>query len=233
MNISAIIMAGGKATRFAGDVPKCLAPLSDGSTLLGRLIQQLRDARVEEIIICCSPENVESITQFVGARAKAVACASCDLGPLPALAEALRHSSGERKLLCLADIYFHKSPFGQLEGESLAIGQDGSTAGSGWVVRDRQAVRGISYLRTPNADARWTGTFLFDKHLAAHLSANVDRYTKKPFEAWISDLIAEGNSLQWIDAGAFVNVNTGADYARVLEMTRPTVHEHHAVAAPV
>jgi UDP-N-acetylglucosamine pyrophosphorylase len=34
MNLSAIIMAGGKGTRFAGDGPKCLAPLRDGSTLL-------------------------------------------------------------------------------------------------------------------------------------------------------------------------------------------------------
>ena len=227
MKSSAIIMAGGKGTRFAGDVPKCLAPLGDGSTLLGRLIQQLEDARVEEMIVCCSPENVRAIAQYVGERAEAVACADCAFGPLPALTEALKASSGRTKRLCLADIFFEKGPFRELKNGTLAIGQDGSDVGSGWVVRDGSTVDVISYLPTPGADARWTGTFLFDERVAEHLFERAHCYSKKPFEAWISDLIASGNVLEWLDAGAFVNVNSAADYARVVQMTRPIVDEHN------
>jgi GTP:adenosylcobinamide-phosphate guanylyltransferase len=228
--VSAIIMAGGKGTRFGGAIPKCLAALADGSTLLGRLIQQLQDAQVEQIIVCTSPENLEAIARHCGIYAMAVACGNCVLGPLPALAEALNHSSGEKNLVCLGDIYFQTSPFGQLEDLCLAVGDNGTNAGSGWVVRDGPVVRGISYLRTANADTRWTGTFLFNQRLAANLVARAHSFSKKPFEAWIGGLIEDDNILRWIDAGGVVNVNSADDYARVLEMTRPIVHEHNRTA---
>ena len=242
MSVSAIIMAGGKGTRFAGGGPKCLAPLSDGSTLLTRLISQLAAAEISEIRVCCSLENAATIRSFLAQRrldAQAVTCDNCSLGPLPALAEALAAGDFEWRLLCQADIYFHANPFLELRSKIveqpgaqgwLLTGADESNSQSGWILRNDSKVQSISYAPAPGASLRWTGGFLFHQRHIDHLASRAPAYAQKPFEAWISDLNEAGNCFGWIDAGSFVNVNSPDDHTRLLGSAQPN-HENDVIGA--
>lgn len=242
MNVCATIMAGGKGARFGGEGPKFLAPLSDGSTLLTRLMSQLAVAAIDEICVCCSPENADVIRSFLATRrpdARVVACGNCSLGPLPALAEALAAGASEWRMLCLADIYFQTNPFMELRSKVveqpgaqgwLFTGLDESKSRSGWLICNDSKVQAISYDPTPGANLRWTGAFLFHKTQIDYLTARAHDYAHKPFEVWIGDLIAAGNGFGWIDVGPFVNVNSLDDHTRLLERTQPD-HENKIIGA--
>lgn len=245
-------MAGGKGTRLGElgrTAPKCLLPLPDGTTLLARLTNQLRGAGIDQIVVCCSPENHSQIkpplddyratTGIPQTELKAVSCESCRLGPVPALAEAVSKVSARWYLLCLADIYFTETPFGgpaqrladnpSLDG-CLLTGVDQMTpdgSGSGYVASERGTIRAISYRpfgpeQTGTRQVhRWTGSFLFRSALISDLQANPAAYGGKPFEDWIMHLLAGGARCSFLDAGPFVNVNSAHDY-QFLKQTQIT-----------
>lgn len=172
--LEAVIMAGGKGSRFGEfgrKLPKCLFPLPGEQTLLTRLIRQLHCSRIHRITVCCSPENHSVVAAFLdayraknecpGAEIKAVACVSTRLGPLPALAETLSTVSASWYLVCLGDIFFAEAAFNSFPG---AFAQDSSVdgflltgtdetspagSGTGAVACKGTAVRAISYRPFP------------------------------------------------------------------------------------
>jgi NDP-sugar pyrophosphorylase family protein len=172
--VGAVIMAGGKGSRFGEfgrKLPKCLFPLPGEHTLLTRLMRQLHCSGIHRVTVCCSPENHAVVAAFLeayraknecpGAQIKAVACASTRLGPLPALAETLSTVSAGWYLVCLGDIFFAEAAFdsfcGALAQDSSADGflltgtEETSRAGSGTgaVACKGTVVRAISYRPFP------------------------------------------------------------------------------------
>jgi len=245
-DVAAVIMAGGKASRFGmlGQIlPKCLFPVGQ-QTLLTRLLDQLQCAGVRQMAVGCSPWNVSLIGPILeayrtGARLtevslKVVSCPNSFLGLLPALADVLSNISARRYLVCLGDIYFAQGPFGALtrdpEAKDLSAGclltgtdeMFNSGLGTGSVACEGADVGAISYqLLAPahlqgRQPRRWTGTFFFREELKADLEQHLAGYGQAPFESWIQGLLDRGTRLQWRDAGSFVNVNSTADYQFLL-----------------
>ena len=240
--VAAVIMAGGKGSRFGmlGQIlPKCLFPVGR-QTLLTRLADQLRCAGVRQIAVGCSPENISIIGPFLekyrtaagltAGSLKAVSCANSSLGLLPALADVLSSMPAQRYLVCLGDIYFTRYPFGGLapdfaaEGFSpgcLLTGTDEicpNGLGTGSVACAGSDVCAVSYrpLDSTLLQGRqlrcWTGTFFFCGELADDLREHLAEYGQAPFEDWIQGLLDRGARLRWLDAGPFLNVNSTAEY---------------------
>jgi NDP-sugar pyrophosphorylase family protein len=169
-DVAAIIMAGGKSSRFGALgqlLPKCLFPVLPDQTLLTRLADQMRLAGITQAAVCCSPDNAALIKPFLdgyratsnqsGVDLKAISCPNSRGGPLPALQEALQSVSARWYLMCLADIFFDQAPFGafasQLEDNKpfdgcLLTGTDLTSrngCGTGAVACEGPVVRAISY----------------------------------------------------------------------------------------
>lgn len=172
--VGAVIMAGGKGSRFGEfgrKLPKCLFPLPGEHTLLTRLMRQLHCSGIHRVTVCCSPENHSVVAAFLdayraknecpGAQIKAVACVSTRLGPLPALAETLSTVSAGWYLVCLGNIFFAEAAFNSFSG---AFAQDSSVngflltgtdetsragSGTGAVACNGTVVRAISYRPFP------------------------------------------------------------------------------------
>jgi NDP-sugar pyrophosphorylase family protein len=255
LDVGAVVMAGGAGTRLGPlgrALPKCLLPLGDGQNLLSRLLGQLQAAGVRQVTLCCSPGNHSRIRaeleSFNTARAdladavlSAVACPDCSLGPLPALAEALTHSTGRWRLLCLADIYFATDPFSGFMGElsrrggkaidgCLLTGSDqmagnGNGSGSGAVFSKGSIVQSVSYhvsesmAGAATAQRRWSGAFFFRESLVRDLIAHRFDYRHAPLENWVQGSIERGAVCSWMDVGEFVNVNSEEDYAFLTRST--------------
>ncbi|MDR5729774.1 MAG: NTP transferase domain-containing protein [Terriglobia bacterium] len=240
--VAAVIMAGGKGSRFGtlGQVlPKCLFPVGR-QTLLTRLLDQLHCAGIRQVAVGCSPENISRIVPFLDSYRKAsgftkeslqaVSCSNSRLGLLPALADVLSTIPAQRFLVCLGDIYFARAPFRLLARAAAAdevssgclltgtdeMSNDGS--GTGSIACNGTEVCAISYQLQSSAQdrgekpRRWTGTFFFRGELASDLKQHLAAYHQAPFENWIQGLLDRGTRLQWMDAGSFVNVNSAADY---------------------
>lgn len=253
-DIAAVIMAGGKGSRIGTlgqGKPKCMLRVGP-ETLLTRLISQLREAGIVQISICCSPENIGDITEFLEANpvatglaskcVRAVSCVDCRLGPLPALAEVLSDVSSRQIWMCLADVYFTQSPFDRSPGNDEAIDADGwliigrdemlcDDGGTGFVSRDGMRIRGISYgpptetVQANEEKLRWSGTFRFRSKLITHLRENLPQYVGAPLENWIQGLLTSDVHCAWKDAGGFVNVNASGDYQYLVSRYGNGFHE--------
>jgi molybdopterin-guanine dinucleotide biosynthesis protein A len=245
--VAAVILAGGKSSRFGSlgrVLPKCLLPVPGGETLLTRLIGQLRQAGVPQVVVCCSPGGAPLIEPFLeryrvaGALSDeeltAVPCPKSALGPLPALAEALSRVAAPWYLLALADVVFAEGPFaasihrlreGALEDGCLLTGSDQVARngfGTGFIASDGTAARAISYRPfgpAPRAQGRlrrWSGSFLFRQELVPDLSGRLAAYRTAPLEDWIDGLLDRGDRCECMDAGPFFNVNAVEDYRLLL-----------------
>ena len=169
-------------------------------------------------------------TSYSQAALQAVASECCPLGPVPALADALGHISGDWRLVCLADVFFATEPFsafiqssghhGSIDG-CLLTGTDlmsREVTGSGAVMCVGAIVRAVSYRlsdlqeTTRARSRRWSGSYFFRESLASKLQAQRTAYQLAPFENWIQGSLEEGAVCSWSDAGEFVNVNSAQDY---------------------
>lgn len=132
-NTQVVILAGGQAQRLGklgGILPKSLLPVSSTQTLLSRLLDQLIEARFENIVVSTSDVSLPLMRSFVDRyvawqQTKCSAAASGLVvfnnpehksGPLHALAEVLVRFPAHRYLLCLGDIFFTTNPFLQRQG---------------------------------------------------------------------------------------------------------------------
>ena len=243
-------MAGGKSSRL-GELgrlgPKCLLGLSDGQNLLGRLLDQLRMARMDRITVCCSAQSIVSIEPFLDEyrantrippkKLTAAVCVRCKQGPLPALAEACSRVRSEWYLLCLADIVYADGPFGRAMGclarspvdVLLVTGSDQmrmAGEGSGFVHCEQRKVRSISYQAFPSHEEsasscrRWSGSLFFRRELLLAEGGSLAEQGAAPFEDWIQGLLAHGVRCEWTEGGPFFNVNSRQDYEAVLHHCR-------------
>jgi NDP-sugar pyrophosphorylase family protein len=245
-DVGAVVMAGGAGTRLGTlgrSTPKCLLPLVDGQTLLSRLLLQLNAAGIRRIAVCCSPVNYPLICAALEAyrimtghsrdELKAVACTSCSLGPIPAMAEALERVSGRWRLLCLGDIHLAAEPFGEfMRGNAVSFDgclltgtdqKDGSASAAVICVGSLVQLVGyrpIKSIGVSTSQRSWTGSYFFREELLADLRAHVAEYRHAPVEDWIHGSIERGATCTWMEAGNFVNVNSAEDYEFLTRMAQ-------------
>ena len=92
--IAGAILAGGKASRLGG-VTKGLLQLDSGKTLIERLADQMRDARLAEVVICA--DDSEPYEHF---GLEIVPDLHPDLGPLGGIEAALTHYADRADAVC-------------------------------------------------------------------------------------------------------------------------------------
>ncbi|HEX7135871.1 MAG TPA: NTP transferase domain-containing protein, partial [Iamia sp.] len=64
----AVVLAGGAGTRYDGPTPKLLAPLPDGSTVLGRAVATALDAAIGPVLVvtgAVSPTDLPAAARLV------------------------------------------------------------------------------------------------------------------------------------------------------------------------
>jgi GTP:adenosylcobinamide-phosphate guanylyltransferase len=245
-DVGAVVMAGGAGTRLGTlgrSTPKCLLPLVDGQTLLSRLLLQLNAAGIRRIAVCCSPVNYPLICAALEAyrimtghsrdELKAVACTSCSLGPIPAMAEALERVSGRWRLLCLGDIHLAGGTVRRVHARKRSVVR--------WLFVDWHRPKGRIGISRRNLCriARAVGWLPSNQvHRCFNIAAELDRfvlfsrgtsggsprtraeYRHAPVEDWIHGSIERGAICTWMEAGNFVNVNSAEDYEFLTRMAQ-------------
>lgn len=125
---TAVILVGGQASRFGrlGQlIPKGLLPVSEYQTILSRIMDQLIEAQIDQIIISASRENFDFFKCFVknyieigipvsNSKVELLLNEKHIYGPLAALGYALSTVNSDSYLLCLGDIFYSANPFIQL-----------------------------------------------------------------------------------------------------------------------
>lgn len=125
---TAVILVGGQANRFGrlGQlIPKALLPVSEYQTILSRIMDQLIEAQIDQIIISASKENFDFFKCFIknyieigiptlSSKVELLLNEKHVYGPLAALDYALSTVNSELYLLCLGDIFYSVNPFIQL-----------------------------------------------------------------------------------------------------------------------
>lgn len=230
---TAIVLAGGEGSRvgLVGRLlPKCMLPISSQDTLLSRLLAQLSESGVAQIVVSTSPEHYDLLRVFIKRvvgvlRFRAEVSLFCDsthkFGPVPALAEAMRRHPSEAYVLGLADILFTESPFlrpvvdGDAGGTLIVSTLESGRGGVASTEHGRVCRLTYDAKRAVRANGEqvynWTGAAYFTQRLAQHAIERGPAMIHRPLEELFNDAICTGHVLSYAQTGAFVNVNSFDD----------------------
>ncbi len=208
-------------------MPKSLLPLPTGETLLSRLLFQLGQAGICDIVISTRPELklafdccVDTLLQSEMGKAMRISVLSNSehaVGPVPALARAVKESTLKRSLLCLPDIYYARNPFiSSLMPRGFAVSllvgpvKDGR---SGFVRVSGTRVVDVQYVLSGTADRcqegyNWTGAAIMNVDALLELIAFSNVAEDAPLDDFFNRLAIQSRSVTWFFCGPFVNVNS-------------------------
>src|SRR5262245_27153482 len=206
MDCTVIVLAGGQGLRMGGLgqlMPKTALVAYDWPLLI-RALHQMGEHGFSNVIISTSPTFYTQLTALVGsyivttqnrdlptpANIQVILNLEHEKGPLPALAEALKHVHTGRCLLYLADEFQVGNPFPAFAD---AVSDDADYLGVVAPFDPRELKRGglvyahdngeaYSIVEKPDPNAgsnglRWNGVALFNHQLAEDLA---DFFTKFP-----------------------------------------------------
>lgn len=234
----AIILAGGSGTRM-GHVgrllPKALLPIRSDATLLTRLIEQLAEVGISRIIVSTTPIQFDLLSEFVkdyshmrelapGSPPVSITVQENDahsVGPVPALAAAIRAHPASSYILCLSDIFYYECTFHSLvraaiRGENaMLVGEYAD--GRGGVVFSKSGVAlRLSYQwvrgSTNSSIYNWTGAAAFGHETLGDLDRFSTEAADVPLEDLFQYLIDARHRFGVLVGGSFINVNDFASY---------------------
>jgi dTDP-glucose pyrophosphorylase len=268
MDCTVIILAGGQGLRMGG-----LGQLMAKTTLVAydwplliRALHQMGEHGFSRVIISTSATFYTQLTSLVAsyivstqnrdlpkpADIQVILNLEHENGPLPALAEALKHVNTRRCLLYLADEFQVGNPFPAF---AHAEADDADYLGVVAAFDPRELKRGgmvyahdngeaYSIVEKPDPNAssdglRWNGVALFNYQLAADLS---DFFTKYPANLAVGEIFefrrTLGRSVRAIIGPDFINVNSpdhlllaGLYVAMEAHQDKPDLCEAFATAA--
>jgi NDP-sugar pyrophosphorylase family protein len=239
---TAVVLAGGSSSRIGNlgrILPKCLLAVSVSETLLSRLLTQLTEAAVEEIVVSTTVQFAPLLREFIAGyisettqlnlTVPKISVFSNDghsLGPCIALINVLRNFAANRFLVCLSDIYFYENPFAyflsaETKNDVALLGSQYESDRGGVMIVDYDAVVRLSYLplnSTPHQHTvlNWTGTAWINEAAKQTIVRANFELTDAPLESLFILLMASGHPLTVRIAGKFVNVNRFDDYLRIV-----------------
>jgi len=195
--IPAVVIAAGKSTRMGR--PKATLPLPDGDTFLTRVIRTLSSAGVDDIVVVLGP-GAEAVADSVaqrGLRARFVVNDDYESGQLSSVLAGLRaidRPGVAAMLLTLVDVPLI-SP---------------STVSA---VLDRYRTTKAPIVRPVQGD-RHGHPVLIDRRLFEALSRADPSEGAKPV---VRAHVSRAGDVEIDDEGAFADVDTPEDYARIVE----------------
>jgi molybdenum cofactor cytidylyltransferase len=198
--ISALVLAAGKSTRMGR--PKATLPLDGTDTFLSRIVRTLQQAQIDDVVVVLGYDAhaVERSLAETGVSAQVVINEEYEAGQLSSLIAglaAIDRPSVEAMLLTLVDV-----PLVSVATVRAVI--------------ERYRATGAPIVRPVRA-ALHGHPVLIDRSLFETIrSADTDRGVKpvvREHASWAGDVEVE-------DPGAFMDVDTPADYKRVLAELR-------------
>lgn len=119
MNVAAILLAAGSASRFGSD--KLLHVLPHGVPIAVQSARHLK-AVVEKVVVVVRPGSVELQKAFQNESVETVVCEQADQGMGESLACAVRVTTGDAFLIALADMPFIRPTSIEAVRDALASG---------------------------------------------------------------------------------------------------------------
>jgi dTDP-glucose pyrophosphorylase len=268
MDCTVIILAGGQGLRMGG-----LGQLMAKTTLVAydwplliRALHQMGEHGFSKVIISTSATFYTQLTSLVAsyivstqnrdlpkpADIQVILNLEHENGPLPALAEALKHVNTRRCLLYLADEFQVGNPFpafAQVEADDadylgVVAAFDPRELKRGGMVYAHDDGEAYSIVEKPDPNAgsdglRWNGVALFNYQLAADLR---DFFTQYPANLAVGEIFEFrrmlGRSVRAIIGPDFINVNSpdhlllaGLYVAMEAHQDKPELCEAFATAA--
>ena len=268
MDCTVIILAGGQGLRMGG-----LGQLMAKTTLVAydwplmiRALHQMGEHGFSKVIISTSTTFYTQITSLVAsyivstqnrdlpkpADIQVILNLEHENGPLPALAEALKHVNTRRCLLYLADEFQVGNPFpafAQVEADDadylgVVAAFDPRELKRGGMVYAHEDGEAYSIVEKPDPNAssdglRWNGVALFNYQLAEDLR---DFFTQYPANLAVGEIFEYrrvlGRSVRAIIGPDFINVNSpdhlllaGLYVAMEAHQDKPDLCEAFATAA--
>lgn len=268
MDCTVIILAGGQGLRMGG-----LGQLMAKTTLVAydwplmiRALHQMGEHGFSKVIISTSTTFYTQITSLVAsyivstqnrdlpkpADIQVILNLEHENGPLPALAEALKHVNTRRCLLYLADEFQVGNPFpafAQVEADDadylgVVAAFDPRELKRGGMVYAHDDGEAYSIVEKPDPNAgsdglRWNGVALFNYQLAEDLR---DFFTQYPANVAVGEIFEFrrilGRSVRAIIGPDFINVNSpdhlllaGLYVAMEAHQDKPDLCEAFATAA--
>jgi dTDP-glucose pyrophosphorylase len=268
MDCTVIILAGGQGLRMGG-----LGQLMAKTTLVAydwplliRALHQMGEHGFSKVIISTSATFYTQLTSLVAsyivstqnrdlpkpADIQVILNLEHENGPLPALAEALKHVNTRRCLLYLADEFQVGNPFpafAQVEADDadylgVVAAFDPRELKRGGMVYAHDDGEAYSIVEKPDPNAgsdglRWNGVALFNYQLADDLR---DFFTKYPANLAVGEIFefrrTLGRSVRAIIGPDFINVNSpdhlllaGLYVAMEAHQDKPDLCEAFATAA--
>ena len=203
MNLTAVILCGGKGTRLhpvIGDsLPKCLAPVM-GRPFLSYVLDHLKSQGIENVVLCCQRKDVEYFRFVLTDPERIFPCWEDEyLGTVGALKNAFPLIDSDPVLVLNGDTF---CPF-DLLSLMMAYKQNGFTSDCGSVeVRSGSSPVGV-------------GIYLIDKEIIEGLDSSL------PLEKalWMD----KENTKMFLTSKPFLDIGTPEGYKKAEQFLREVI----------